>query len=150
MAGKRIFLEYITPLWKRMSFSQKTTARNLFRYKKRFFMTVLGVAGCTALLLIGFGLQDSLLPIVTKQSTELSHNDLTVTLSDPAAFTVEKGLTDALDPITIIFLISERLGIIYDTKPVKDPVKIGNVTTTLKRLVTVYLFHTVLRACSLP
>ena len=80
-----------------MSFSQKTTARNLFRYKKRFFMTVLGVAGCTALLLIGFGLQDSLLPIVTKQSTELSHNDLTVTLSDPAAFTVEKGLTDALE-----------------------------------------------------
>ena len=50
-----------------------------------------------ALLLIGFGLQDSLLPIVTKQSTELSHNDLTVTLSDPAAFTVEKGLTDALE-----------------------------------------------------
>ena len=97
VAGKRIFLEYITPLWKRMSFSQKTTARNLFRYKKRFFMTVLGVAGCTALLLIGFGLQDSLLPIVTKQSTELSHNDLTVTLSDPAAFTVEKGLTDALE-----------------------------------------------------
>ena len=95
MAGKRIFLEYITPLWKRMSFSQKTTARNLFRYKKRFFMTVLGVAGCTALLLIGFGLQDSLLPIVTKQSTELSHNDLTVTLSDPAAFTVEKGLPNA-------------------------------------------------------
>ena len=45
VAGKRIFLEYITPLWKRMSFSQKTTARNLFRYKKRFFMTVLGVAG---------------------------------------------------------------------------------------------------------
>ena len=97
VAGKRIFLEYITPLWKRMSFSQKTTARNLFRYKKRFFMTVLGVAGCTALLLIGFGLQDSLLPIVTKQSTELSHSDLTVTLSDPAAFTVEKGLTDALE-----------------------------------------------------
>ena len=51
VAGKRILLEYLTPLWKRMSFSQKTTARNLFRYKKRFFMTVLGVAGCTALLL---------------------------------------------------------------------------------------------------
>ena len=67
VAGKRIFLEYITPLWKHMSFSQKTTARNLFRYKKRFFMTVLGVAGCTALLLIGFGLQDSLLPSWTSR-----------------------------------------------------------------------------------
>ena len=97
VAGKRIFLEYITPLWKRMSFSQKTTARNLFRYKKRFFMTVLGVAGCTALLLIGFGIQDSILPIVTKQSTELTHNDLTITLSDEAALTVENGLADTLN-----------------------------------------------------
>ena len=95
-AGKRIFLEYMTPLWKRMSFSQKTTARNLFRYKKRFFMTVLGVAGCTALLLIGFGIQDSLLPIVTKQSTELTHNDLTVSFNDEKALTMESGLGDAL------------------------------------------------------
>ena len=97
VAGKRILLEYITPLWKRMSFSQKTTARNLFRYKKRFFMTVLGVAGCTALLLIGFGVQDSLLPIVDKQSTELTHNDLTISLSSEKALTVEDGLADVLD-----------------------------------------------------
>ena len=96
-AGKRIFLEYITPLWQHMSFSQKTTARNLFRYKKRFFMTVLGVAGCTALLLIGFGIQDSILPIVSKQSTELTHNDLTIALSDEKALTTEQGLADTLD-----------------------------------------------------
>ena len=97
VAGKRIFLEYITPLWKRMSFSQKTTARNLFRYKKRFFMTVLGVAGCTALLLIGFGIQDSILPIVDKQSGQLTHNDLTISLSDEKALTMEQGLADTLD-----------------------------------------------------
>ena len=97
VAGKRIFLEYITPVWKHMSFSQKTTARNLFRYKKRFFMTVLGVAGCTALLLIGFGIQDSILPIVQKQSGELTHNDLTISLSDEKALTTEDGLTDALN-----------------------------------------------------
>ena len=97
VAGKRILMERITPLWSRMSFSQKTTARNLFRYKKRFFMTVLGVAGCTALLLIGFGIQDSLLPIVTKQSTELTHNDMSITLSDPKALTMEQGLTEELD-----------------------------------------------------
>ncbi len=94
--GKRIFLEYLTPLWKRMSFSQKTTARNLFRYKKRFFMTVLGVAGCTALLLIGFGIQDSLLPMLNKQTTELTHCDLTITLSDEKALTTENGLGDLL------------------------------------------------------
>ena len=97
VAGKRIFLEYLTPLWKRMSFSQKTTARNLFRYKKRFFMTVLGVAGCTALLLIGFGIQDSLLPMLDKQTTQLTHTDLTVSLSDEAALTLENGLADTLD-----------------------------------------------------
>ena len=96
VAGKRILMERITPLWQRMSFSQKTTARNLFRYKKRFFMTVLGVAGCTALLLIGFGIQDSLLPIVTKQSTELTHNDMSITLSDPKALTMEQGLAEEL------------------------------------------------------
>lgn len=97
MAGKRIFLEHITPLWKRMNFSQKTTARNLLRYKKRFFMTVLGVAGCTALLLIGFGIQDSLLPIVDKQAAELSHSDLTISISDQKALTMEDGLGELLD-----------------------------------------------------
>ena len=97
VAGKRIFLEYITPLWQHMSFSQKTTARNLFRYKKRFFMTVLGVAGCTALLLIGFGIQDSILPIVDKQSEQLTHNDMTIALSDEKALTMEQGLADTLD-----------------------------------------------------
>lgn len=96
-AGKRILLERFTPLWKRMSFSQKTTARNLFRYKKRFFMTVLGVAGCTALLLVGFGLQDSILPMVDKQSSQLTHTDLTIALSSGEALELEDGLADALE-----------------------------------------------------
>ena len=97
VAGKRILMERITPLWSRMSFSQKTTARNLFRYKKRFFMTVLGVAGCTALLLIGFGIQDSILPMLNRQTTELNHSDLTISYSDARAFSVEHGLGDVLD-----------------------------------------------------
>ena len=58
--GKRILMERITPLWKRLSFSHKVTARNIFRYKRRFFMTVIGIAGCTALLLAGFGIKDSI------------------------------------------------------------------------------------------
>lgn len=60
-------------------------------------MTVLGVAGCTALLLIGFGIQDSLLPMLTKQTTELTHADLTISLSDEKALTMENGLADLLD-----------------------------------------------------
>ena len=55
-AGKRILLERVRPLWRRLSFSWKVTFRNLFRYKKRFVMTMVGIAGCTALLLTGLGL----------------------------------------------------------------------------------------------
>jgi len=66
-SGQRILLERITPLWKRLSFVQKVTARNLFRYKQRMFMTVIGVAGCTALILTGFGIKDSIGSIAPKQ-----------------------------------------------------------------------------------
>jgi len=59
-SGQRILLERIGFLWKRLSFVQKVTFRNLFRYKQRMFMTVVGVAGCTALILTGFGLKDSI------------------------------------------------------------------------------------------
>lgn len=65
--GKRIFLERITPLWNRMNFTSKVTARNLFRNKKRFVTTLVGVAGCTALLLTGLGLGDSIAAIMDKQ-----------------------------------------------------------------------------------
>ena len=60
-------------------------------------MTVLGVAGCTALLLIGFGIQDSILPMLNRQTTELNHSDLTISYSDARAFSVEHGLGDVLD-----------------------------------------------------
>ncbi|MDE6419363.1 MAG: FtsX-like permease family protein, partial [Lachnospiraceae bacterium] len=66
-AGKRIFLEYIPFIWKRMKFLHKVSARNIFRYKKRFFMMVLGVGGCTALLLTGLGIKDSIADEVTEQ-----------------------------------------------------------------------------------
>ena len=58
--GKRILLERIDFIWKRLSFISKVTLRNIFRYKKRFLMTVLGIAGCTALLVTGFGIKDSI------------------------------------------------------------------------------------------
>ena len=70
-AGKRIFLERITPLWRRMSFSVKVSARNLLRYKKRFWMTVIGVAGCTALMISGLGLRSSIFSIIDLQYGEI-------------------------------------------------------------------------------
>lgn len=69
--GKRIFLERIKPLWKRLSFSKKVTARNIFRYKRRLLMTVIGIAGCTALLLTGLGIRDSVTAIMGKQFKEI-------------------------------------------------------------------------------
>lgn len=75
-AGKRILLEYLTPLWKRMSFSQKTTARNLFRYKKRLFMTVAGIMGCMALLLFGFAVRDSVTDLLPRQYENVYRYDV--------------------------------------------------------------------------
>lgn len=69
--GKRIFLEHLQFIWNHMSFSRKATARNLFRYKKRFFMTVLGIGGCMGLLIVGFGLKDSIMAIGQKQFGEI-------------------------------------------------------------------------------
>ena len=81
-AGKRVFLEYIKPLWKRMSFTYKVTARNLFRYQKRFWMTVIGIGGCTALIIAGFGMRSSLLFTMSRQYDELFHYSAQVTLAD--------------------------------------------------------------------
>ena len=81
-AGKRVFLEYIKPLWRKMSFTHKVTARNLFRYQKRFWMTVIGIGGCTALIIAGFGLRSSLLFTMSRQYDELFHYSGQVTLSD--------------------------------------------------------------------
>ena len=79
-AGKRIFLERIKFLWTRLNFTHKVTARNLFRYKKRFIMTILGIGGCTALLLSGFGLKDSIISIVSKQYYELYNYQMIMSL----------------------------------------------------------------------
>ncbi|MDO5784296.1 MAG: hypothetical protein Q4P20_04440 [Eubacteriales bacterium] len=73
--GKRILLEHITPLWKRFNFSQKVTLRNLFRYKKRFLMTVCGIAGCAALVTTGFGLRDSIVALLPLQFDNVMHYD---------------------------------------------------------------------------
>ena len=81
-AGKRIFLERITPIWNRLKFTRKITLRNLFRYKKRFLMTIIGVAGCFALLLTGFGIRDSIGDIVELQFGQVTKYDVSVALND--------------------------------------------------------------------
>lgn len=80
--GKSVFLERIPVIWKNLSFTGKVTARNLIRYKKRFLMTIIGVAGCTALLMTGFGVRDSVSGMVSRQYDVISHSDGIVTLTD--------------------------------------------------------------------
>ena len=76
--GKRVLLERLTFIWKHLSFSWKSTIRNLFRYKKRLIMTVFGIAGSMGLMLVGFGIQDSISDIAAIQYRELQHYDGTI------------------------------------------------------------------------
>ena len=77
-AGSKILLERFEPLWSRLSFSWKVTIRNLVRYKRRLIMTLVGIAGCTALLLVAFGLRDSISDIIDNQWPAISHYDYIV------------------------------------------------------------------------
>ena len=95
-AGKRVFLEYIRPLWRRMSFTHKVTARNLFRYQKRFWMTVVGIGGCTALIIAGFGMRSSLLFTMSRQYNELFHYSAQITLSDNVLPEERAAVEDAI------------------------------------------------------
>lgn len=81
-AGKRIFLERIRPIWSRLRFLHKVTARNIFRFKKRIAMMVLGIAGCTALCFAGFGIFDSIAGLADYQYKEIEKYDMTAQFSE--------------------------------------------------------------------
>ena len=82
--GKKIFLEHITFIWKRLKFSSKITIRNIFRYKSRVLTTIIGITGCTALILTGFGLRDSIKGITNFQFTNIFKYDKMLMLSETA------------------------------------------------------------------
>ena len=97
-SGKRILLERIPFIWNRFSFISKVTVRNIFRYKKRFLMTVLGIAGCTALILTGFGIKDSIEMILTGQYGTLFKYDMSLVIqsdmTDKQIYELRKNLSD--------------------------------------------------------
>ena len=80
-AGKRILMERMPFIWKRLNFNQKVTMRNLFRYKKRFWMSVIGIAGCTALIMLGFGVKNSVSDIIPSQYEEVYKYDALIKLN---------------------------------------------------------------------
>lgn len=98
-SSKPIVLEKIKLIWNRLSFTSKITARNLFRYKSRFLMTVLGVAGCTGLLVLGFGIKDSISDVVNNQYNDLYQHNYVINLEkDNNIDGIEKRL-DIIDEI---------------------------------------------------
>lgn len=87
--GKRIFLERITPLWRKLSFHYKITLRNLFRYQKRFWMTVAGIGGCAALIVTAFGVRGSIMGVMEEQFDVLYH------------YSAQVGLVDEITPLEL-------------------------------------------------
>ena len=100
--GKKILIERMTFLWKRFSFTSKVTARNLFRYKKRFFMTVLGISGCTALLVAGFGIKDSISRIVNSQFGDIFKYQGIASLQKDLDENQKQAVLDEIDSLETI------------------------------------------------
>ena len=117
-SGKRIFLEKIPFLWNHMSFLVKVSTRNIFRYKQRFFMMVFGIGGCTALLLTGFGIKDSISGIIDNQYGEIQINDLNVTFSDTYAQEDRTEYEEVMGQIAEGYTISyeESADLLHDEK----------------------------------
>ncbi len=101
-AGKRIFLENISPIWDRLNFGQKAAVRNLFRYKKRFFMTLFGVGGCMALLLVGLGIRDSVSAMANNQYKEVFKYDGIVSIDSTLTRMQHQVLNEELGAISDI------------------------------------------------
>lgn len=95
--GKRVLLERISFIWHYMNFGQKATVRNLFRYKKRFLMTLFGIGSCTALLIVGFGIRDSIMNIAMIQYSKIQLYDGILQMQNDVSEKSQKELQDALN-----------------------------------------------------
>lgn len=100
-SGSKIFLERLTPIWERMSFTHKVTARNIFRYKQRMLMTIFGVAGAVSLLFAGLAVQDSIGGINERQFGEIIHYDVIVAQNDYVSDQEEKDIMARLNGDTV-------------------------------------------------
>lgn len=110
-SGSKILLERITPLWSRLSFTHKVTARNIFRYKQRMFMTIFGVCGSIALLFAGLGVRSSIADLNNRQFKEIIKYDMIVAKQTTLTSHQEKELDELLDSAAI----SQKMGLHYET-----------------------------------
>ena len=110
-SGSRILLERIGAIWSRLSFLNKVTARNLFRYKRRFFMTVAGIMGCTALIVCGFAIKDSVAELVPEQYERIAHYDIMAVTKagEHDAAAEDLAADDRIDELTRIYIDTTTL-----------------------------------------
>ena len=141
--GKKILLENIPFIWKHFNFSNKVTTRNIFRYKKRSITTIIGISGCTALLVTGFGIKDSVIEIPNKQFKEIIKYDSSIILSNdseiekivdkikPLIYVESKGISGIIESKEkdfetniVVFKNNTELNKVYDLKALKDKKKL--------------------------
>ena len=141
--GKKILLENIPFIWKHFNFSNKVTTRNIFRYKKRSITTIIGISGCTALLVTGFGIKDSVIEIPNKQFKEIIQYDSSIILSNdseiekivdkikPEIYVESKGISGIIESKekdfetnVVVFKNNTELNKVYDLKALKDKKKL--------------------------
>lgn len=143
--GKRILLEYITPLWKRFSFTAKLTARNLFRYKSRLCMTVIGVAGCTALIVAAFGLLNSFDPLTKDQFETIYKYDAVIVPKEGGTEKELSYLTSEVknkDNVSRFMLASQEDATVEFKGQVKDESTYLTVVQNPDELDTIISLHT--------
>lgn len=136
--GKRVLLERLTFVWKRLNFSNKAAVRNLFRYKKRFFMTIIGIGGCTGLMLVGFGLKNSIVAIGDNQYTNLRIYQSEINFADDTSEQQRQHVYDqvmAEDNVSDTMLVHEEIVAVgKDTKGTGERSAYMFVPSQLERL----------------
>ncbi|MBQ8194740.1 MAG: ABC transporter permease [Oscillospiraceae bacterium] len=138
-AGKRVLLERISFIWNRLSFFAKVSGRNLFRYKRRMFMTVIGIAGCTALMLTGFGLKNSVSDIIDLQYGDIYHYSGMVAVADDMTEDETKALYDELleyDQATVYSpVLLKQYTLSYGDTNVQSYIAVAEDSTVLEQMI---------------
>lgn len=139
--GKRILLERIDFIWKRFSFNQKVTMRNIFRYKKRFLMSVIGIAGCSGLILAGFGIQYSILDMSVYQYEELTLYDGSLNYKQTYSLDETLELRDDIKKnkdVTEILFTSQNNGVAFnESESIETSIFVPSSASKLDRFIVI-------------
>ena len=136
--GKKIFLEKIKPIWKRLSFLQKITSRNLFRYKSRMFMTLFGVGGCTALTFFGFAMIDSIKDTINLQKDMINHYDVIAVVDEKAKDSDTDSFNEKIKPYKSHPIRMEDIKLKADDKTREASLVVANSTDDFDSFISLY------------